>query len=306
MEHINLCPFDTLLCPNKCLGGQVYLLRTEVHNHLERDCPSRIVRCEYCGKFGKFSQISSEHLRTCPRAATECECGETLLQGEMPVHKGVCPRAPVPCRYADIGCRVLLPRSEMQSHETDVEHHLNLALESVVSLRACGATPPITFKMDNFYDFKSHQKLWYSSGFYSHRHGYKMCLCVSAYGSESAPGNDLSLYVYLMPGVYDERLVWPFRGKVKIQLLNQLYDADHTQYTASFVSKENTAYNCRVLSGKRARCGWGEDRLMSHEGLGLNAGRDCQYLKDNTLYLRVIEVDVYDSNKSWLTSAVVQ
>ena len=44
----------------------------------------------------------------------------------------------------------------------------------------------------------------------------------------------VSVYVYLMKGEYDSRLVWPFRGDITIQLVNHNNDQDHHEWTVPF------------------------------------------------------------------------
>jgi len=45
------------------------------------------------------------------------------------------------------------------------------------------------------------------------------------YDPENIP--HLAVFVYFMSGKNDDNLVWPFRGKVKVTLLNQLEDKNH-------------------------------------------------------------------------------
>ena len=61
-----------------------------------------------------------------------------------------------------------------------------------------------------------------SHPFYTHKHGYKMCIGVAPQGVYEGKGKYLSLYAYLMKGEYDNNLPWPFRGTVHLQLINQL------------------------------------------------------------------------------------
>jgi hypothetical protein len=62
---------------------------------------------------------------------------------------------------------------------------------------------------------------WYSPPFYTHPHGYRMCLEVHCNGKNMDKGSHVSLFVNLIQGEYDEQLKWPFCGEVTIQLLNQ-------------------------------------------------------------------------------------
>ena len=64
---------------------------------------------------------------------------------------------------------------------------------------------------------------WYSPPYYTYLHGYKMCVNVWLKPYHDA----LSAYPYLLPGEYDARLKWPFKGTVVVQLLNQLSDDNH-------------------------------------------------------------------------------
>ena len=44
----------------------------------------------------------------------------------------------------------------------------------------------------------------------------------------------VSCYVCLMTGENDDTLEWPFQGKLTMELLNQLEDENHKQYTMPF------------------------------------------------------------------------
>ena len=56
-----------------------------------------------------------------------------------------------------------------------------------------------------------------------------MCIFVDANGRGSGAGTHVSVYVHLMRGEYDSRLVWPFRGDITIQLVNHNNDHDHCE-----------------------------------------------------------------------------
>ena len=45
-----------------------------------------------------------------------------------------------------------------------------------------------------------------------------MCINVDANGRGTGAGTYVSVYVHLMRGEYDSRLVWPFRGDITIQI----------------------------------------------------------------------------------------
>lgn len=303
-EHSLCCQFDLVCCPNRC-SSQQFLLRKDTQDHLKWECPSRVTECEHCGASGKFSFIATDHLDHCPRCVVECECGKSYVRGEKRFHYASCPKAVIRCKYAELGCDVMLRREEMEKHNEEALAHLHLGLETAVTLKSLLNVVPIVFHMDDFYKHRNTTDLiWYSPGFYTQRRGYKMCLSVNASGHASAKGTHFSVYVHLMSGEYDDTLVWPFQGVVKIELLNQLANSEHFVYGAEFVGQKHEKHNSRVMKGLRSHCGLGEDKFLPYTVLGHNPTRKCQYLKDNCLYFRVSEVSEHESNRSWLTCAL--
>ena len=75
---------------------------------------------------------------------------------------------------------------------------------------------------------------WYSPPFYTGPGGYKLCIRVAANGQGAGAGTHVSVFVHLMRGEYDDRLVWSFRGDITIQLVNQKSDQEHFERTFNF------------------------------------------------------------------------
>ena len=193
----------------------------------------------------------------------------------------------------------------MDKHNEDALSHLHLGLETAVTLKSLLNVVPIVFQMEDFYKHRNTPDLiWYSPGFYTQKRGYKLCLSVNASGHASGKGTHFSMYVHLMSGEYDDALMWPFQGVVKIELLNQMANSEHFVYHAEFVGQKHEKHNSRVVKGVRSHCGLGEDKFLPYTVLGHNPTRHCQYLKDNCLYFKVSEVSEHESNRSWLTCAL--
>ena len=116
---------------------------------------------------------------------------------------------------------------------------------------------------------------WYSPPFYTGPGGYKMCLRVYANGKGDGAGTHVSVYVYLMRGEHDDKLTWPFRGDITIQVVNQKRDQDHVAYTLAFDDRVATFEHVsdRVTEGKRAKSGWGTDKFASH--IKLESTKKC-------------------------------
>ena len=144
------------------------------------------------------------------------------------------------------------------------------------------------FTMDKFQEHKENDSQWYSEPFYTHPHGYKMCLRVDPNGYDKASGTHLSLFTCFMKGEFDSQLSWPFYGQIVVELLNQNADNNHHKYTI-YYDHSTTDYAGRMRIDTNSR-GWGNSRFVSHAKLLKNSGSKVQYLKDDCLKFRVHEV----------------
>ena len=135
---------------------------------------------------------------------------------------------------------------------------------------------------------KSNEEGWSSQPFTTHKGGYKMFMKVYAKGYIHGEGHEkfISVALYLMKGGHDERLVWPMKGTVSIQLLNILADEDHSQ-VVEFKFNGHDQKMCSVSNGRRAeRASWAH-KFIELKNLPYNQHRKHQYLKDNCIYFRV-------------------
>ena len=86
---------------------------------------------------------------------------------------------------------------------------------------------PVIVKMSEYTKKKREKIQWYSDPFYSHRKGYRMCLCVDVANSWPYSGSNLSVWLYLLKGSYDDQLEWPLKGHCEVKLLNQISNSEH-------------------------------------------------------------------------------
>ena len=145
------------------------------------------------------------------------------------------------------------------------------------------------FTLDKFKHHKENDIEWYSEPFYTHPQGYKMCVEIYINGLDNS--NYVSLYTCIMKGERDDKLSWPFHGKVTILLLNQQSNNHHHAYTISFDESIPLFYRERVLTGEKNR-GWGNHRFISYSKISEESSI-VQYLKDDCLKFRVSEVLLY-------------
>ena len=305
--HLNSCPYQLIPCTNEC-GEEV--LRMSLHDHIEEECPERIVECEYCEEEGTHQLItSSSHLDECPDYPVKCsneECEEVIPRRLLASHNETCPKAIITCEYNTVGCNKRMKREEQEEHNKEsVQEHLQMTKKqlqmatkriSYLEMKNALLSSNEVFKLMQFSQKKEENEDWNSLGFYTSPGGYKMKLNVCPNGDGNGKGKHVSCFICLMPGEYDDTLEWPFQGEVTIELLNQLEDKNHKEYTTHY--NESVPEECKQRVGARSK-GWGKTRLITHSKLEHNPITNCQYLKDDSLYFR-ISVKATSKTKPWL------
>ena len=297
--HLNSCPYQLIPCTNEC-GAEV--LRMYLDDHIEEECPKRIVECEYCEEEGTHQLItSSSHLDECPDYPVKCsneECSKKIPRRLLASHNETCPKAIITCEYNTVGCNKIMKREEQEEHNKEsVQEHLRLAVQQVHSLRLHNPINKV-IKVDQYFKKKEENEDWYSDGFYTSPGGYKMSLNVIVNGHGKRKGKHVSCFICLMSGEYDDTLEWPFRGEVTIELLNQLEDKNHKKYIITFNNETGDEYSQRVSKRSRgSECG--NTTFLLQAELEYNPITNCQYLKDDSLYFRV-SVKAISKTKLWL------
>ena len=113
-----------------------------------------------------------------------------------------------------------------------------------------------------------------------------MSLCVLPNGQNEGKGTHVSVVACIIRRGNDDNLKWPFKGTIKVSLLNQLEDGQHLSiqvYSADSAPRD--------ISGGTTRgsnmCVMGCFRFVSHHDLSYCSSKNCQYLKDDTMFFRV-------------------
>ena len=158
----------------------------------------------------------------------------------------------------------------------------------------CTGELPFDFTMTEFKSKKEDGLAWISSPFYTHTHGYRMCIKVAPSGSGDGKGTHLSVYCHLMQGPFDDNLLWPFQGALTIQLLNQLENTNHHTHTIDFTITTDPRVIRRVTSSKRASTGTGNPTFIPLYQLDIKSKGNLQYVKDDQLKFRVIKATNLD------------
>ena len=284
-KHWPLCAFFPLSCPNSC---ELVLQRREIENHVKKECPLTSIDCDF-HMVGCKAQLPRKDM---PRH-TSCDLAPhlSLLQMHVVTH----PEDTASLMPLLIGSmqRIVIDNEALRRQNAalktsvgQVEASSRDHQETLEELTYTG-TLPVEFTMSDFEEHKANNDEWFSPPFYTHTHGYKLCIKVDANGLHvnCGKGTHVSIYLRLMRGEYDDDLQWPFQGSVSLQLLNQLEDRKHHSGILD-------AYKCtpelikRVVDKERAQLGPGLPEFIAHTELVV---KNCQYLKNNQLRIRVCQ-----------------
>ena len=302
-DHIASCQFALVPCPNKCEedkgDGELLLIRKHLDQHLKTKCPKRAYECPHCGEKGTFASITEDHDQVCEKKIVACPnkgsgCSLSMERGRTEEHvSSDCEYTEVACVYESLGCGVRMLRKDREKHEKeDREKHVDFCLATVRSREEQHKTlsegEAVVFQLPGYASKKEKNEIFYSTPFYSHPGGYKMCIRIDANGYGDGKGTHVSVFTKLLEDRYDNQLHWPFLGTVTYELLNQLGDNSHHKRDIMYDASDDMRVDSII----------GYFKFLPHSSLGHNPATNTQYLLDDTLYFRV-SVKV-DNHKPWL------
>ncbi len=300
--HLATCEYLLVTCPNKCEddknGGPTQLMRKDLEEHVQSRCLKRPFECPHCGEKVTYASITVEHDKVCEKKMVACPnkesgCQSSVERGKTKQHVSVCEFTEVACAYESLGCGVRMMRKDVEKHKREArEKHLDLSLDTVSSREEQHKTlsegEALVFKLPGYAGKKEKNETFYSTPFYTHPGGYKLCINVDANGNGEGAGTHVSVFTEISKGRYDNKLPWPFKGDVTYQLLNQLADDKHHHRMDIFTDTTD------MQVGSSRGC----IQFFPHSSLCPDPATNTQYLLDDTLYFRV-SVKV-DNHKPWL------
>ena len=151
------------------------------------------------------------------------------------------------------------------------------------------------FTLTEFTKRKQFNNDYHSQAFYSHPHGYKLCLRVFANSYGKGKGTHISIDARLMKGDYDNSLQWPFEGEIVVKLLNWREDNRHYQGDLIKLSRHGGSATSRVTEGEYAPKSNGILCFISHSSLFYNPDTNTEYLQDDCLRLRVANIAIFNN-----------
>ena len=223
-QHKEECPKVPLCCPNEC--DIVSIPREDMESH-RLGCPLEVIECKYHNMGCHVTMIRKDrHLHEKEKMEehlqlTKCELMETKVKYET--------------KTAELETKINNLESALQQNRIPMKllfgDWVTQLHTRAMQLSSGDQVLPVIVRMSGYTQKKENNVDWYSDPFYTHKKGYKIQLNVVSNGYNSAKDTHLSVYLYLMEGLYDENLPWPLTGNFKVTLLNQISDTDHHTVT---------------------------------------------------------------------------
>ena len=145
------------------------------------------------------------------------------------------------------------------------------------------------FIITGFSKRKQSNNIFYSPSFYTHEHGYKICIAVYVNGCFKYKGTHIAVLVTIMAGDHDDQVRWPFFGDIVIELVNWRDDMRH--YTKTIMTN---GMSDKVTKGT-VGSSYGLPQFISHSLLSYNPISNTEYLHNDSLCLRVKQAAVYST-----------
>ena len=252
-NQLNGCDFTKI----RCQFCQEMLPRNEMGEHQENICKNRPFDCQYCDHHDTYERVIADHLPECPQQPVECPqgCGMSPQCQYLTAHKANdCPMTMLKCKIQ--GCEERRQRKDMPAHNEEYSaQHVQLLSQKVRELEEEQRQSkeeaqqrkreqderhlPITLTMRNFEQLLAAKDRWMSRLLYTQERGYAIFLSiyVAGYGIAGLTG-DISVYVNITRGEYDEELQWPCRLSIEVTLLSQEQNGDEVTKTCSIRARK--------------------------------------------------------------------
>ena len=286
-DHWPRCEKYPLQCPNRCRENAIE--RQHLQEHLGESCPLQVIQCEYAYAGCKAQlkrQLMAAHL-------DENVKSHLLMVSEI---SRQVPELQCKVEQQQKQIEAMSPlRSQQHTRVEALVTALNQAYPDFPKPPSPVFIPPPDIVMSDFAKHKRDGDWWDSPPFYSHIGGYKLCIVVVANGWGDGKGTCVGVLLYMMRGEYDDNLKWPFKGEIRVQLLNQRGDKWHFEQALlrlSHYSLEHFDVNtyAKVVGRERAELGWGPAWFLPHADLAYNPAKGCQYLRNDCLKFRITKI----------------
>lgn len=233
----------------KCTPSSMYcrnVANAQLQEHIEHST-HKVAECSYCYMINEYDPI------LVPNACRTIE--KTLGPLSIQVHE-------------------IIEGLDLQRHVLDKAYS------------TCAAKPAVymyhdlpEFTMRNFQHYYKNRQVFRSKPFYTHFGGYKMHLRVDGYGCGKELGRHLCVAVVLMKGAFDDRLDFPFRGEITVQLFKQKTQSDCFQSRFEFTSSDvPSKVGSKVSHNEHEDCYAIDNGLENERFVPLEEVKNCDHL----------------------------
>ena len=329
-RHWPECKDYPVECPNVCRTR--YLARGLLQDHLDNKCELQEVNCSFAwaGCAVKVQRIKLEdHLSASLDSHTRMICitGEAMQEEMQSLRESLNDmkkqkrlgdlivsrleredeqnKAALSSLKEEVGqlfekIKILESENETLKQQigkvnTESKVEKEALAKRSFSLESSIGLPPFLFVMESFPKKLAEKTSFLSPPFYSHLGGYRFCIKVTPSGIFFGEGSHVSLTVYIMKGVFDESLQWPFRGSVTVALLDRLNDTEHSIDTVTFDKGASIKASGRVTRGEMNEVGLVSYHFVDLALLKPNSKQSTRFLPDNCLHFKVLSVTVASS-----------
>ena len=251
------CPLMQVDCPFSYAGCREQMLHKDVPDHIKEEFHLTLLAAATQRLAKENQELKAkevEYCKTMESALQEVRNDNQKLHRELEEVKAVFQNVPeLVMKNLQIMENEVRALKEMTKRQTqEMQQHIH------------HSGFPVYFQV------KQSEDEVYSPPYYTHPHGYKMCVRVNPKGNLDGKGTHVSIYNHMMQGPFDDSLKWPFRGEITIQIMNQIMNqtGDHNH-------------------GEMAEMGWGRHKCLTHDELQCE---NTPFLKDNSLQIRVVRV----------------
>ena len=250
------CGFVEVECVYQC-GGRFQ--RRLIREHENEMCPKRPIELQLSGLVKKLEAVLDENQALKQEVAQMKENfdseNETIRaenqllkqeiaeikekQGEMKVKQAE--NQALKQEIAQIKKESEAQKREIETtkkaQEQQQREMKQLKEQSGVLESCANPIPPFYFTFNNFNHAKKENDRLFSTPFYSHRGGYKLAIDLYPNGFGNGKGSHVALGIVIVRGEYDDKLKWPFRGVITLQLLN--YQSQSWTYETTIKFDDN-------------------------------------------------------------------
>ena len=253
-DHLKMCGLEKILCDFSYAGCEAEFMRNNHKEHME--------------------QNTQKHLALLAAATLRIsQAFKRRLQEQQKVFE----------RKLGEQRREFILQLERKDKEIEALKEQNVLIESNINkLNINLSIPPYKFTATDYQRKKASDKWYFSPCVCTHSSGYRIKLRVDFNGWEEGEGTHVSVSVFIYNSDHDDKLKFPAKFTIFLELLNQHRDQDH------YKQKIDCKLEERIKSGEM-KCG-SCNKFISHADLELNEDTQTQYLKNDCLKFKISKI----------------